>query len=180
MPMCDIYIPEGALERGAEKALVKEVSDLLVTHEMRRITDLIDDPTEIQASHDRASSIAWMFVHHNETYVAGEIPEAPHYKFEVTIPEGMIDDVFRDSIAADLTRAVAQAEGGKWRHVAARVWVFTYEVPDGSWGGGGRTIHIGQTADYVAPGTGEFAAQRLAAVQRDAAAATLALVESPA
>ena len=168
MPMCDIYIPEGALERGAEKALVKEVSDLLVTHEMRRITDLIDDPTEIQA------------VHHNETYVAGEIPEAPHYKFEVTIPEGMIDDVFRDSIAADLTRAVAQAEGGKWRHVAARVWVFTYEVPDGSWGGGGRTIHIGQTADYVAPGTGEFAAQRLAAVQRDAAAATLALVESPA
>jgi phenylpyruvate tautomerase PptA (4-oxalocrotonate tautomerase family) len=140
MPMCDIYIPEGALPTEVERALVNRVSDILVGHEMRRMVDDMADPAEVEASRERASSIAWMFVHRTETYVAGERTEVPYYKFEVTIPEGLIDDVFRDSIVSDLTRAVADAEGGKRRHVSQRAWVFTYQVPDGSWGGGGRML----------------------------------------
>lgn len=178
MPMCDIYIPEGALPTEAERALVKRVSDILVGHETRRMADAMADPAEVEASRERASSIAWMFVHRTETYVAGESTEVPYYKFEVTIPEGLIDDVFRDSIVSDLTRAVAEAEGGKWRHVSQRVWVFTYQVPDGSWGGAGRTMHLRDIVDFVAPGMGEFAEQRFAGARRDAATATVALAEN--
>jgi phenylpyruvate tautomerase PptA (4-oxalocrotonate tautomerase family) len=177
MPMCDIYIPEGALRTEAESALVKRVSDILVRHEMRRMADATADPAEVEASRERASSIAWMFIHRTETYVAGESAEAPYYKFEVTIPEGLIDDVFRDSIVSDLTRAVADAEGGKWRHVSQRVWVFTYQVPDGSWGSAGRTMRLRDIVDFVAPGNGEFAEQRFAEVRRAAATAAFALAE---
>ncbi|MGD0699046.1 MAG: hypothetical protein ABSA02_04090 [Trebonia sp.] len=177
--MCDIYIPAGALPPDAEKELVKRVSEILVGHEMRRMADSTADPAELAASREHASSIAWMFVHRTETYVAGEMIEEPRYKFEVAIPEGLIDDVFRDSIVSDLTRAVADAESGKWRHVSRRVWVFTYEVPDGSWGGGGRTMHLRDIVDFVAPGRGAFAEQRFADARRQAAAATLALAERP-
>ena len=61
---------------------------------MRCMTDLMDDPGAVKTSTARAQSIAWMFVHRTDTYVAGELVELPHYRFVVTIPEGMIDDRF--------------------------------------------------------------------------------------
>ncbi len=47
MPMCDAYIPTGALEPDAERALIAKITEILVSHEVRRIFDLMDDPQEI-------------------------------------------------------------------------------------------------------------------------------------
>lgn len=179
MPMCDMYIPKDALDAEAERTLIHAVSQLLARHEVRRIVDLMQDD-RVEASTERANSIAWMFVHRAETYVAGRATEAPYYKFEVSIPEGVADDEYRTSIAGDITDAVAEAEGTKaekagWLHIAARVWVFTYEVPDGSWGAAAQPMRLRQIVDYVAPGLGEPAEKRWAGVRRDEARALVAL-----
>ena len=116
MPMCDIYIQEGALEPDAERALVARVSELLVEHEMRRIVDLVEDPTTIEASTARARSIAWMFVHRTDVYVAGvpvgpDASRGPVYKFEVRIPEGQVDDAFIPAINRDILAALRRGRG---------------------------------------------------------------------
>jgi phenylpyruvate tautomerase PptA (4-oxalocrotonate tautomerase family) len=176
MPMIDAFIPSDALAPDAERALVSKVTELMVTHEMRRIVDLIDDAEEVKASYERATSIAWLFVHRTDVYVGGGVPSAPHYKFQISIPEGQIDEPFRSSIAPDITRAVGEAEGRRWPHVDARVWVHVYEVPDGNWGAG-RAVRLREIVDYVAPGMGELAEQRFAAKQREVACETVAMAD---
>lgn len=180
MPMCDLYIQEGALEAAAEAALVSRVSDLLVEHEMRRIVDLVDDPSTVQASTTQAKSIAWMFVHRTGTYIAGQpvgpdTPTGPAYKFVVSIPEGQIDDEFIPAINRDIMSAVQEAEARSWPHLAARVWVHVHEIPDGHWGAGGRQMHLEGIIDYVAPGFGKLAVARWNKLQDDHAAAAPAV-----
>ncbi|WP_176473180.1 hypothetical protein [Sphingomonas lenta] len=175
MPMCDIFIPAGALEPEAERKLVARVSELLVEHEMRRIVDLMPDPDSIKASAERANSIAWMFVHRTETYVAGQPVAEPHYKFEITIPEGMIDDRFAPAINRDIFAAVKEAEGGKHKHLPRRVWIHIHELRDGCWGAGDRTMHFENIVDYVAPGLAAQASQRFGTAKREQAAALVAL-----
>jgi phenylpyruvate tautomerase PptA (4-oxalocrotonate tautomerase family) len=175
MPMCDVYIPVGALEPGAERKLIARVTDILVSHEIRRFEDLMPTGT-VKASHDRASSIAWVFVHRTETYVAGLPIEAPVYKFEVTIPQGMIDDAFIPALYPDVFAALKEAEGDKHHRLSQRVWIFVREVPNGNWGGGDRAMTVGKIADYVSPGLGEAADERLATKRQAEAASFIALV----
>ncbi|WP_428343113.1 hypothetical protein [Mycobacterium sp.] len=176
--MCDAYFPAGALDAEAEHQLIRNVTELLVDHEMRRIAELMDDPDEVQSGRRRALLTAWTFLHRVETFVGGDLMEAPFYKFVASIPEGNIDDLFRDAVVPAITAAVADAEGGQWPHPKRRVWVFTRDIPDGTWGASGRTVHLGTIVDFVTPGWGGEAEQRLAAMRRESAAATLALVQA--
>ena len=179
-PCADAYLSAGALDTDAEQQLVRDVTNLLIEHELRSVLDLTDDPATAQASRERAGLTAWTFVHRVETYVAGQPQQAPFYKFVASIPEGNIDDVFRDAVVPAIVDAVARAEAGKWPHTAARVWVFTQEIPDGTWGAAGRNVNIGTILNFVAPGFGENAEHRLATRRREAAVATLALAEHQA
>ena len=169
MPMCDAYIPLGALELEVERGLVARVTEILVDHEMRRIRDLMEDPDAVKASLRRAQSIAWTFVHRTETYVAGAPTQLPYYRFVASVPEGQMDDEFVPAINQDIMQAVIDAEGGKYPHPERRVWVIAHEVPDGLWGSGGRQLHLKQIVDFVAPGWGEVAAKRFAEKRREAA-----------
>ena len=80
MPMLDAYIPEGALTPEAEHKLLGTCTDLLLEHEGAYPTN------------QRARSLAWVFVHRHETYVAGAPAEAPHYKFVCQVPQGQYDN----------------------------------------------------------------------------------------
>lgn len=180
MPMCDIYIPTGALEPEAERKLVARVSELLVEHEMRRMADLMDDPEAVKTSKERANAIAWMFVHRTETYVAGRPAELPHYKFVITIPEGMIDDRFPPAINRDIYAAVKEAEAGARPGLPQRVWTHIHEVIDGRWGAGDRPMPIEGTVEFVAPGWGGAARQRFEKKKRTAAKAVVALAQEEA
>jgi phenylpyruvate tautomerase PptA (4-oxalocrotonate tautomerase family) len=177
MPMCDAYIPTGALDPAAERKLIARITDILVEHEMRRFLDLMP-PGTVEASHERASSIAWVFVHRTETYVAGLPIEAPVYKFVVSIPQGMIDDVFIPAMNRDVFAALKEAEGGKHPKLGQRVWTFVREIPNGTWGAGDRPLTVGNIADYVSPGLGKAADARWAAKQQGDAAALVALANS--
>lgn len=155
MPMLDAYIPAGALSAEAEQRLLADLTDLLIVNEGA-------DPTNPQVR-----SIAWLFVHRPETvYVAGAPASAPHYRFIASVPEGQYEPDRRQAMVHDITEAVLDAEQGAYERDPGRVWVFTPEVPDGTWGGFGR---IATLADIATLATGDpergrrYAEERLAA-----------------
>jgi phenylpyruvate tautomerase PptA (4-oxalocrotonate tautomerase family) len=176
--MCDAYIPQDALPADAERELLSRVTDLLVDHELRRVTDLAKEPEDVEASRQRARQVAWLFLHRPEVYVAGAVREAPYYKFECRVPEGQADDEFREAVTRDITQAVVEAEGGRWPHPEARVWVFTWEVPEGSWGAIGGIFRLGDVVGWVAPEVRDLAEGRLAARRHDQARAILAAADA--
>ena len=161
MPMCDAYIPDGALSADAERRLLSRVTDLLLEHEGA-------DPTN-----EAVRSIAWLFVHRHEMFVAGAPADGPHYKFVCQVPEGQYNEERRAAVSADITQAVVEAEAGRWPDPEFRVWVFSWEVPDGTWGGLGKIFRLPDIVGFVSPEGREAAEERLAARRRSEAAAIL-------
>ena len=67
-------------------------------------------------------------------------------------------------MTAAITQAVVEAEDGFWPHPELRVAVFTYEIKDGTWGGGGRILRLPDI--YEISGEGREAAGRVLAERR--------------
>ena len=152
MPMLDAYIPEGALRPEAEELLLAKLTDALIVNEGA-------DPTNPQVR-----SIAWLFVHRPEhVYVAGSPAAAPRYRFIASVPEGQYDAERRQAMVHSITEAVLDAEHGAHDRDPSRVWVFTPEIPDGTWGGAGRIVTL---ADIAAFATGDVDAARAYAEER--------------
>jgi len=154
MPMLDAYIPEGALTPAAEEQLLAKLTDLLIVNEGA-------DPANAQVR-----SIAWLFVHRPaDVYVAGSRAQAPRYRFVASVPEGQYDSERRQAMVGDITEAVLDAEAGAHERDPARVWVFTPEIPDGTWGALGGIVTLADIATF-ATGDAEhgrqYAEQRLA------------------
>lgn len=138
MPMLDAYIPAGALSPDAESTLLAKLTDILIVNEGA-------DPTNPQVR-----SIAWLFVHRPEmVYVAGSPAEAPRYRFVASVPEGQYDAERREAMAREVTEAVLDAESGAHDRDASRVWVFTPEIPDGTWGALGRIVTLADIATFA-------------------------------
>jgi phenylpyruvate tautomerase PptA (4-oxalocrotonate tautomerase family) len=138
MPMLDAYIPAGALSPVAERSLISQLTDLLLRHEGA-------DPSD-----SRARAIAWVFLHRPaQVFVAGEAATEPRYRFIASVPEGQFDDERRAAIVRDVTDAVLRAENNAHTYDPNRVWVFTTEVPDGTWGGAGRINTLADIVGYV-------------------------------
>lgn len=154
MPMCDAYIPAGALSPDAEHELLGKITDLLLEHEGANPTN------------ERARALAWVFVHRHEMYVAGEPAAAPHYRFVCQVPEGQYNDERRNAVTAAMTQAVVEAEDGAWPDPEQRVWVFTNEVKDGTWGGLGRVIRLPDIYEAVVGAKGREAAEQVLAERR--------------
>ncbi|HXR27963.1 MAG TPA: hypothetical protein VN772_00190 [Solirubrobacteraceae bacterium] len=153
--MLDAYIPSGALSPDAEERLLADLTDLLITHEGA-------DPTN-----EQVRSIAWLFVHRPESvYVAGARAGAPRYRFIASVPEGQYDPERRQAMVASITEAVLDAEQGAYERDPTRVWVFTPEIPDGSWGAIGQIVTLADIATFAtgdAERGREYAHSRLAA-----------------
>ena len=157
MPQLDAYIPAGALTPGAEADLIAKVTDLLIRHEGA-------DPTN-----ETVRSIAWVFVHRPETvYVGGRPAAAPRYRFVASVPEGQFNEERRQAMTAEITEAVLDAEQGAHPRDPMRVWVFTLEVPEGAWGGGGRVVTLADIAGLALgdPEAGREYAERVFAERR--------------
>jgi phenylpyruvate tautomerase PptA (4-oxalocrotonate tautomerase family) len=135
MPQLDAHIPAGALAPEAERDLIAKLTDLLIEHEGA-------DPTN-----EVVRSIAWVFVTRPETvYVAGSPADAPRYRFVASVPEGQFNPERRQSLVEAITEAVLDAEQGAYPRDPMRVWVFTPEIPDGTWGGAGRIVTLADIA----------------------------------
>jgi phenylpyruvate tautomerase PptA (4-oxalocrotonate tautomerase family) len=135
MPQLDAFIPAGALSSDAEQDLIAKLTDLLIRHEGA-------DPTN-----EMVRSIAWVFVNRPETvYVGGAPADAPRYRFIASVPEGQFNAERRQALTAEITDAVLDAEQGAYPRDPMRVWVFTLEVPEGTWGGAGRVVGLADIA----------------------------------
>jgi phenylpyruvate tautomerase PptA (4-oxalocrotonate tautomerase family) len=152
MPICDAYISEGALSPSAEREL------------LGRITDLLLESEGVDPANERARMLAWVFVHRHQMYVAGAPAKQPRYRFVCQVPEGQYNDERRAAVTASMTQAVVEAEDGSWPHPELRVAVFTYEVKDGTWGGGGRILRLPDI--YEIAGEGRQAAEQVLAERR--------------
>jgi phenylpyruvate tautomerase PptA (4-oxalocrotonate tautomerase family) len=165
MPLLDAYIPAGALTEEAERDLLAKLTDLLIEHEGA-------DPTN-----PTVRSIAWVFLNRPEAvYVAGAPADAPRYRFVASVPEGQWNAERRQSIVEAITDAVLDAEQGAHPRDPMRVWVFTPEVPDGTWGAIGRVVRLADIAG-VALGdadAGRAYAERVFAERRGEAVAASA------
>ena len=154
MPMCDAYIPEGALSPSAEHELLERITDSLLEHE------------GVDPSNERARALASVFVHRHEMYVAGQPARAPYYRFVCQVPEGQYNDERRVAVTAAMTQAVADAEDGAWPDPEARVWVFTHEVKNGTWGALGRVIRLPDIYEIVVGEKGRDLADAVLADRR--------------
>lgn len=138
MPMLDAYIPEGALPATVEKELLATLTNILLRHEGADP----DDPA--------ARSIAWVFLHRPvAVFVAGERAGEPRYRIVASVPQGQFDVERRQSMVEAVTNAVLDAEAGAYERDPRRVWVFANEIPDGTWGGGGRIVTLADIAGFV-------------------------------
>ncbi len=153
MPMLDAYIPEGALSAPSEAQLLSTLTDVLLEHEGA-------DPTNPAA---RALAKVWL---HRPAAVlhAGAEPTQPHYKIVASVPEGQFDDERRASMVAAVTDAILDAESDRYDRDPLRIWLFANEIPDGTWGGGGRIARLADIAGLVLGDAGKgraYAAKRL-------------------
>ena|SRR5215211_140740 len=138
MPMLDAFIPEGALTAETEHALLSQLTDILLRNEGA-------DPAD-----PRARGIAWVFLHRPAAvFVAGDRAPEPRYRFVASVPEGQFDDDRRAAIVREVTDAVLAAENGTYPADPQRIWVFTNEIPDGTWGGAGRINTLADIVWYV-------------------------------
>jgi phenylpyruvate tautomerase PptA (4-oxalocrotonate tautomerase family) len=156
MPMLDVYIPDGALQPGAEAALLNQITEILIRHEGF-------DPTS-----QLARCASWVFLHRPAAiYVGGSPAEAPRYKVVASVPEGQLDEKARAGVIADVTEAILDAENGSWTRDAGRIWVFPTEIPEGYWGGHGRATPLAtilaRLGDHDAERALAVAAERIAA-----------------
>jgi phenylpyruvate tautomerase PptA (4-oxalocrotonate tautomerase family) len=152
MPLLEAYIPQGALEPDAEDALLARLTDVLLEHEGA-------DP-----SNPQARALAWVYLFRPEAlFVAGERATLPRYRGVVSVPEGQFDDERRQAMVAAVTEAVLDAEPEGRDRDPMRVWVFPTDVPDGTWGGGGRIVTLADIATFV---TGDPEASRAYAERR--------------
>jgi phenylpyruvate tautomerase PptA (4-oxalocrotonate tautomerase family) len=154
MPFCDAYISEGALSPRAERELLGKITDLLLEHE------------GVDPSNEMGRSLAWVFVHRHEMYVAGEPPRAPYYRFVYQVPEGQYNEERRAAVIAATTQAVVEAEDCSWAHPELRVVVFTNEIKDGTLGGAGRILRLPDIYELFSGGEGREAAEQVLAARR--------------
>jgi phenylpyruvate tautomerase PptA (4-oxalocrotonate tautomerase family) len=138
MPMLDAFIPEGALSPDSERALLAELTDILLRNEGA-------DPAD-----PRARSIAWVFLHRPATvFVAGVPAPEPRYRVVASVPQGQFDDDRRAALVREVTDAVLAAEAGAYPPDPHRVWVFPTEISEGTWGAGGRINTLADIVEYV-------------------------------
>ncbi|WP_175976759.1 tautomerase family protein [Burkholderia sp. BCC1047] len=157
MPMIDVTIPDGALAPQAEAQLMNELTATLIRHEGLDP----DDP--------RVRDVTWIFVHRPAAvYRAGVVAPAPIYRIVPTVPEGQYTDATRAALIADVTAAVARAEGVPADAVATRVWVFPTEIDDGCWGSRGTVRRLPDIMEYFGGATLRALGEQRLAIKRRA------------
>lgn len=145
MPQIELTVPRGALTAEATDALMADMTTTLLRWE--------GAPTDSPG----AREVSWGYVHEVEparTYHGGASAAGgpPRYRIDVTVPQGALDAEKKNGMVGDLTRLVLAAEGTEDPAAPMRVWVIVREVPDGNWGGAGRTWTLREIAQLVTAG----------------------------
>jgi phenylpyruvate tautomerase PptA (4-oxalocrotonate tautomerase family) len=144
MPQIEFTLPRGALSGDAIDSLMGEMMTTLLRYE---------GAPENKASRE----ISWGYVHEVDRVYNGGAPlnDGPaRYKVDLTVPEGALTPENKNAIVGEITSLILAADGAAPDDAAAsmRVWVLVHDVPDGNWGGAGRTWKLKEIAQLVGAG----------------------------
>jgi phenylpyruvate tautomerase PptA (4-oxalocrotonate tautomerase family) len=138
MPMLDAFIPAGAISDEAENRLLSTLTDIVLRSEGADPADPVARP------------LTYVWLHRPvKMFAGGEPAAAPRYRIIASVPEGAYDDERRRILVAEVTEAVLDAEEGAYDRDPMRIFVFPNEVPEGTWGGGGRIYRLADSAGMV-------------------------------
>lgn len=132
MPLIQVDAPRGDLDKSQQDMLMSQLSDAVLKAE--------------GAPLDSAGAQSLVWAHFKEmpegtSYVGGVLQEKPPFRIAVTTPEGALNDEARTSLVAEIGRIVDDIVGpyeDRLNH-----WAMLYEVTDGSWGGAGQVLRLG-------------------------------------
>jgi phenylpyruvate tautomerase PptA (4-oxalocrotonate tautomerase family) len=147
MPLIDLTLPSGALDRAATAELVQGLTAALIQHEGA-------------PDNERTRAMTWVLVHElppGTFHVGGTAVERPVYRVAVTVPEGTLlhgpgpfGTSGRSSLVRDVTDLVLSAEGGTpTASDRGRVYCTITEIKDGYWGALGETITMTDIASIA-------------------------------
>src|SRR3954449_7576103 len=139
VPLIDLTMPAGALDADARAALVDRLGETLLRWEGA-------PPTEF------FKSIMWVHVHElapEAVNAAGRPVAEPHFRIDVTVPEGALSERRKEGAVKELTEAVTDAAGIDADEALRRVWVLVREVPEGNWGAGGQVVRFAQLREIA-------------------------------
>jgi phenylpyruvate tautomerase PptA (4-oxalocrotonate tautomerase family) len=140
VPQIEFTLPRGALSSDTIDSLMGEMTTTLLRYE---------------GAPDNAASreISWGFVHeHDRVYNAGApLNGGPaRYRVDLTVPQGALTAEKKNEIVGEITKLILDAEGASADDAASmRVWVLVHDVPDGNWGGAGRTWTLREIGQLV-------------------------------
>jgi phenylpyruvate tautomerase PptA (4-oxalocrotonate tautomerase family) len=138
VPLIDLTMPAGALDAEVRGDLVRTLGSALLRWEGAPDTDFF-------------KSIMWVHVHElpgEAITAAGEPVTEPHFRLDVTVPEGALSERRKEGVVKEFTEAVLAAAGLD-DAAAIRVWVLIREVPDGNWGGAGQIVRFSQLKEWA-------------------------------
>jgi phenylpyruvate tautomerase PptA (4-oxalocrotonate tautomerase family) len=107
MPMIDLTLPAGALQRSALTNLVEDLTTTVLHWEG-------------VADNSATRAVAWAFVHevpHGAVNVGGKPTELPIYRVFLTMPQGLpgitgpLNEQRRNALVREVTELVLAAEG---------------------------------------------------------------------
>lgn len=133
MPMFEVTAPQGALGQAERDTLMKRTAEAVLI----RVGAPVDDP----------SVAIWSYYHEVPQaclYVGRATAQRPTFKFDITTPEGVLNDDTRARLVADIAAIVGEVIGpsGSGRNH----WVLLREIKDGGWGVGGRIFTLADIA----------------------------------
>ena len=138
MPLIDLTMPAGTLDAEVRGDLVRTLGSTLLRWEGAPPTDFF-------------KSIMWVHVHElpaEAVNASGRPVAEPHFRIDVTVPEGALSDRRKEGAVKELTEAVLEAAELD-DSAAIRVWVLIHEVPDGNWGGAGQIVRFAQLRELA-------------------------------
>ncbi len=139
MPLMDLTFPAGALAPEARSTVVDNLTTVLLRAERAPDTDFF-------------RSITWVHVHalpDEDVFAAGRPVSEPHFRVEVTVPEGALSERRKQELVSEATRVVLEASGLS-ESDGLRVWILIREVPDGNWGAAGQVVRFQQLREAAA------------------------------
>jgi phenylpyruvate tautomerase PptA (4-oxalocrotonate tautomerase family) len=144
VPQIEFTLPRGALPADAIDSLMGEMTTTLLRYE---------GAPDNEASRE----ISWGFVHEVDRVYNGGAPlngGPARYRVDLTVPQGALTPEKKNEIVGEITQQILGADGAGADDAAAsmRVWVLVHDVPDGNWGGAGRTWTLREIGQLVGAG----------------------------
>lgn len=146
MPMIDITMTEGSISPKKLDELVENLTAALIKGEGAPDNEYV-------------RSLSWCFVDQrplNAVFVGGKVPEKPHYRIVLTVPEGAprihgpLMKAERQKLSKIATELVLDAEGSEHNFENySRVWVQILEIPNGHWGAFADIAEIGDIGTFA-------------------------------